>query len=97
MVDSLSIQPVVLSGLAGIPPVAFQRLASTAAVSTASVTSLFSGSSTGVELSSNGLLLSAVSSFGIELAAVQTRLSDSSPADVADAATRLVEAFNKTL
>jgi hypothetical protein len=94
MVDSLSIQPVVLSGLAGIPPVAFQRLASTAAVSTASVTSLFSGSSTGVELSSNGLLLSAVSSFGIELAAVQTRLSDSNPADVADAATRLVEAFN---
>jgi len=70
MVDSLSIQPVVLSGLAGIPPVAFQRLANTAAVSTASVTSLFSGSSTGVELSSNGLLLSAVSSFGIALAAV---------------------------
>ena len=76
MVDSLSIQPVVLSGLAGIPPVAFQRLATSEAVST------------------NGLLLSAASSFRTELAAVQTRLSDSNPADVADAATGLVEAFN---
>ena len=94
MVDSLSIQPVVLSGLAGIPPVAFQRLATTAAVSTASVASLFSGSSNGVELSANGLLLSAVSSFRFELATVQTRLSASNPTAIADAATSLVEAFN---
>lgn len=94
MVDSLSIQPVVLSGLAGIPPVAFQRLATTAAVSTTSLTSLFSGTSNVVELSSNGLLLSAVSSFGVELAAVQTRLSGSNPTAIADAATGLVDAFN---
>lgn len=94
MADALSIQPVVLSGLAGIPSVAFQRLTTETAVSTSSVASLFSSSSNVVELSSNGLLLSAVSSFRNELDALQTRLSDSSPVTIANAAESLVGAFN---
>ena len=94
MADSLSIQPVILSGLAGIPPVAFQRLTTDATLSATSVASLFSGSSNVVELSGNGLLLSAVSSFRNELETLQTGLSDSSPATIANAAAGLVEAFN---
>lgn len=91
MADSLSIPPVALSGLAGIPPVAFQLL--TARAST-SATSIFASSSNVVELSGTGQLLSAVSSFRTTLQGLQTNAADSSPANVAATAQGVVDAFN---
>lgn len=95
MVDSVSIQPVILSGLAGVPPVVFERLATGSEVSAAAVAALSGTSSSVVALSSTGLLLSAVASFRVDLATVQAQLSESRPTAIADAAASLVGAFNR--
>lgn len=74
--NSLSISPVTLSGLVGIPPVALQRL--TAGV-TAPNSSVFSNTSNFVELSSSGQLLSAVATFRTNLQALQALATNNSP------------------
>ena len=92
MADSLSIQPVVLSRLTGVSSVAFQRLTTGTATS---VSSIFSGTSNTVELSSNGQLLSAVSSFRTRLEALQANVVDSSPGAIVSTTQDLVDAFNR--
>lgn len=89
MAHSPSIQPVALSGLAVVPPLAF-RLATTA-----STASIFANSSNLVELSSEGQLLSAVSSFRDTLLALPTNAAESSPAALLATAQGLVDAFNR--
>lgn len=93
MADSLSISPVALSGLAGIPSVAFQLL-TTGTRSTASTSSIFSSSSNVVELSSSGQLLSAIAAFRSNLETQQANAAGSNPPTIASTAQSLVEAFN---
>lgn len=95
MVDAVSIQPVILSGLAGVPPVVFERLATGSEVSAAALAALSGTSSSVVALSSTGLLLSAVASFRVDLASVQALLSENRPAAIADTVAGLVGAFNR--
>ncbi|MDP3636906.1 MAG: hypothetical protein U0989_15170 [Azonexus sp.] len=89
--SSLSISPVSLPGLAGIPPAAFQRLTAGATTPTSSI---FSNTSNLVELSSSGQLLSAVSLFRTNLQTLQADAANNNPTALASTAQRLVDAFN---
>lgn len=93
MADSLSISPVALSGLAGIPSVAFQLLTA-GTTSTASTSSIFNSSSNVVELSSSGQLLSAVASFRSNLETQQANAAGNTPPTIASTAQSLVDTFN---
>ncbi|PKO34682.1 MAG: hypothetical protein CVU34_06105 [Betaproteobacteria bacterium HGW-Betaproteobacteria-7] len=90
MADSLSISPVALFSPAGVPPVAFALPANSRPAP--AISSLASRDSV-VDLSANGQLLSALFTFRSTLEALPVATADSSPANLANTAQSLVDAF----
>ena len=88
---SVTSSPVGLSTLTGVTPAVLQLLSSE---SSATVSSIFASSSTVVQVSGTGQLLSAVSAFTNALDALQANPADATPASVRATAQGLANAFN---
>ncbi|MGE5469725.1 MAG: hypothetical protein ACM3X0_02890 [Bacteroidota bacterium] len=91
---SFAIPPSALTGLAAIPPAAFQSLTGSASATSIGDIALLGGTSSIVELSGQGQVLAAGLALENSLQALQTIPPTATAASVGDRVQALVDAFN---